>query len=112
MATPFTMNAATQAANAMLKADKAKAQWSKLPLDSLPADGLKLAQEAMIAECMARRAMIAFREYMDDKTSSRYAYAIERGVTDPNMLGDMLFTERRSTSPALKVVSFNELVSR
>ena len=103
MATPFisTSQSLSNQATAILKANgKDKPQWKKLPLTELPKDGAALAHDAMVAECMARRAMLAFKDWAADKTPAgvTYAYGIERGVNDPNMLGDMLYAEVKSPS--------------
>ena len=119
MATPFQFREATKAADAILTKDKfgrTKAQWAKLPIDTLPSDLEALAREACEAECLARRAMIAFKSVMDDKvippSGRKFIYTIERGVTDPNMLGDMLFAEVAASSPGAAVVTFDQLTAK
>lgn len=105
-----------QAANAMLRNDKAKTQWEKLPISDLPPDLAKLAHDASVAECMARRAMLAFKSAMDDKLVAppgrKFVFAIERGVTDPNMIGDMLFAEVAGQTSSTNVTTFNALVAK
>ena len=113
MATPFvsTSQTLTNQANAILNRNgREKVQWKKLPLTELPEDGRRLAHEAMVAECLARRAMLAFREWAADKVPAgvTYAYAIERGVNDPNMLGDMLYGEVKGASNVTPITTWSQ----
>ena len=117
MATPFQFKSAETSANAMLKADKAKVQWAKLPISTLPTDLAKLAADACIAECLARRAMLDFKAAMEDKivppAGRKFIFAVERGVTDPNLVGDMLFAEvAGSTGTSTTVTSFDALTKK
>lgn len=105
-----------QAANDILRNAKVKARWEKLPISDLPADIAKLAHDASVAECMARRTMSAFKAAMDDKLVAppgrKFIFAIERGVTDPNMIGDMLFAEVAGSTTSTNVTSFNALIAK
>ena len=120
MATPFQIREVTKAADTMLANDRrsgrTKLEWHKLPIDSLPADLAALAHEACVAECMARRAIAAFKTAMDDKVippaGKRFIFAVERGVSDPDMIGDMLFAEAQATSGGTQTTTFNQLIAK
>ena len=70
MATPFTFKNAESAANQMLKADKAKLQWAKMPFTDLPRDGQALAMAAVEAEINARSAKASLQAWLDDKVEA------------------------------------------
>lgn len=97
MATPMRMNALAAQGAALVSAADDKARWVKLSIDELPKDGQALALSAMEAECMARRAMDAFKAWAADKalvaSGLKRVYALERGVSDPNMMADILYKD-------------------
>ena len=123
MATPFNFKSSNDKladhATNMLRSSKAreKADWQKLPIDSLPEDLAKLAKDAAISAYEHRMAMNAFREAMNDKlvapAGKKFIFAVERGVTDPNMVEDILFAVvNGSTSQTATGVSFDQLTAK
>ena len=103
MATPMrTMQSLAAHGASLVAAADDKARWVKLAVDELPKDGQALALAAMEAECMARRAMDAFKSWAADKASvtsgMKRVYALERGVSDPNMMADILYKDVAATN--------------
>ena len=123
MATPFNFKSTNEKlsdqATDMLRSSKSreKAEWQKLPIGSLPKDLAELAQKAALSAYQHRVAMNAFREAMNDKlvapAGKKFIFAVERGVTDPNMVEDILFAVvNGSTSQTATVVSFDQLTAK
>ena len=61
---------ATAQADSILKADKAKLQWAKLPLADMPKDIQALAIAAIEAELTAKSAKAALQSALDDKVDA------------------------------------------
>jgi len=97
MATPMRSQALAAQGAAIVAAADDKARWVKLAIEELPKDGQALALAAMESECIARRNMDAFKAWAADKASVpaglKRVYALERGVTDPNMMADILYKD-------------------
>lgn len=66
MATAINFKA-EQAANTILRQDKAKLDWAKLPLAELPKDLQSLAIDALNAQLAANTAIAALQSGLDDK---------------------------------------------
>ena len=112
MTSPVTFKSATQAADAILKADKAKLQWAKLPIDDLPDDIQALAIAAINAEIAARAAKSALQSALDDKVNApvgkRLVVTLGRDVSASTDY--VLYAWAPQGSPSTRVVSFEQFV--
>jgi len=102
----------TAQADAILRADKAKLQWSKLPLDDMPDDLQSLAIAALEAEIAARKAKAELQSALDDKVDApsgkRLVVTLGRDV-GPNTDG-VLVAWAPLGAGGTKVISFDQFV--
>ena len=110
MATPVTFRQATVAANEMLRNDKAKLQWAKLPFADMPKDIQTLAIEAVEAEIAAREAKAALQQALDDKveapTGKRLVVTLGRDV-GPNT-DSVLVAWAAASAGSTRVITFDQ----
>lgn len=103
---------AEQAANAILKADKAKLAWFKMPLASLPSDIQALAIAALNAEIAAKETKAALQSALDDKAEQkpgkRLVVTLGRDV-GPNT-DSILCAWADEAKGQTRVVSFDQFV--
>lgn len=112
MATPVQFKAATTAANEILRADRAKLQWSKLPISDMPEDIQALAYEALQAELNAQRAKSALQAALDDKVQApagkRLVVTLGRQVSEST--DSVLVAWAAAAVGSTRTISFNEFV--
>jgi len=101
------------AADAILRADKAKLSWAKLPFADMPRDLQQLAMAAVEAEINARQVKAALQQALDDKVDApsgkRLVVTLGRDV-GPNTDG-VLVAWAAATSGGTKVISFNQFIA-
>jgi hypothetical protein len=115
MASPITFRqSTTQAADAILKSDKAKLQWAKMPIDDLPNDIQALAAEAIQNEIATREAKLRLQAALDDKveapTGKRLIVTLGRDVSDST--DSILVAWANASSSGTKTISFADFVGR
>ena len=102
----------TKAADSILKADKAKLQWSKLPIADLPRDLQALAAELIDAECAARAAKAALQAALDDKVEApagkRLVVTLGRDVSPAT--DSLLVAWTAASAGSTRVISFAQFV--
>ena len=112
MTSPITFKSATQAADAILKADKAKLQWAKLPIDSLPQAIQQQAVDAINAAIAARNAKDALQTMLDNSVDApsgkRLVVTLGRDVSPST--DHVLYAWASAGSPSTRVVSFEQFV--
>ena len=112
MATPFTFKSAEKSANEMLRADKTKLTWAKLPFDDMPKDIAKLAMSAVAAEINARSAKAELQSALDEKVEApsgkRLVVTLGRDV-GPNTDGVLVAWASASAGGA-KVITFDQFI--
>lgn len=110
MATPVQFRQATADANAMLRNDKAKLTWAKLPFADMPRDIQSLAIAATEAELAAREAKAALQSALDDKVQSppgkRLIVTLGRDVSPST--DSVLVAWANATSQGTKVITFDQ----
>jgi hypothetical protein len=104
---------ATSQANDILKADKARLQWAKLPFSDMPKDLQQLAMDAVEAEITARTAKAALQSALDDKVDApsgkRLVVTLGRDVSPST--DSVLVAWAAATSGGTKVISFNQFIA-
>ena len=101
---------AEQSANAILRNDKAKLTWSRLPLVDMPKDIQALAVQALDAEIAARETKAMLQSALDDKvealTGKRLIVTLGRDVGSNT--DSVLVAWAQASTGATKVISFDQ----
>ncbi len=112
MTSPISFRQATSQADTILKQDKAKLQWAKLPLYDLPKDGQAIAAAAIEAEIAAREAKALLQAFLDDKVEApqgkRLVVTLGRDV-GPNT-DSVLVAWANATSSGTRVITFDQFI--
>lgn len=108
----ITFKQASQAADAILKSDKAKLQWAKLPLADMPQDIRALAIETIGAEIKAKQAREALQSALDDKVDAprgkRLVVTLGRQVSSET--DSVLVAWADEAKGQTRVISFDQFV--
>ena len=107
---------ATQAADQILKADKAKEkeklQWAKMPIADMPNDIQALAANAIEAEIFARAAMATLQAALDDKviapSGKRLVVTLGRQVSAST--DSVLVAWAPQAASGTRVISFDQFI--
>lgn len=101
-----------QAANSILKADKAKLQWSKLPFSDMPKDMQAVAIKAVEAELEAKAAKAALQAMLDDKVEApsgkRLVVTLGRDVSPAT--DGVLVAWAAASAGGTKTISFDQFI--
>jgi len=108
MTTPITFRKATADADAILRADRAKLDWNKLPFADMPSDIQHIAIKALSAELAAREALAMLQAALDDKVEApigkRLLVTFGRNVT--RATDSVLFAWSSLSTSTTKTVTF------
>ena len=108
----ISFKAATAQADAILKQDRAKLEWSKLPLAQLPSDLQALAIAALNAQLAANEAIAALQSGLDDKVEAKPGKRLI--VTLGRRIGpetdSVLTAWANATSSGTRVISFDQFI--
>ena len=106
----ISFKAAETAATNILRADKAKLAWSKLPFSDMPKDIQLLAIAAVEAELTAKAAKSALQSALDDKVNApsgkRLIVTLGRDVTEHT--DSVLVAWANANAPSTRVISFDQ----
>jgi hypothetical protein len=101
-----------QAANQILKADKAKLVWSKLPFSDMPRDMQAVAIKAVEAELDAKAAKAALQAMLDDKVEApagkRLVVTLGRDVSAST--DGVLVAWATASAGGTKVITFDQFI--
>lgn len=113
MATPITFRGASQAADAILKADKAKLTWAKMSFADMPSDIQALACTAVETEMASREAKAALQAALDDKveapTGKRLIVTLGRDVSPST--DSVLVAWANASSNGTKSITFADFIA-
>jgi hypothetical protein len=101
---------AETAATNILRNDKAKLAWAKLPFADMPTDIQRLAISAVEAELLAKSAKSALQSALDDKVNApsgkRLIVTLGRDVSEHT--DSVLVAWANANAPSTKVISFDQ----
>jgi hypothetical protein len=104
-------SAETQA-NAILRADRAKLTWAKMPFADMPKDIQSLAITAVEAELVARSAKAALQSALDDKvvapTGKRLIVTLGRDVSVNT--DSVLVAWANASAPSTRTMTFDQFL--
>ncbi len=108
----ITFKQAEQAATNILRNDRVKLTWAKMPFSEMPNDIMQLALAAVHAEINSRQCKAALQSALDDKvvapSGKRLIVTLGRDV-GPNT-DSVLVAWASALSPSTKVISFDQFI--